>query len=650
MINAKTLPNSDLTTVLHNPQHYTALDDSLTEHLSGIDAAIAALGGATSGMCFIGDTAPTDTDTYKLWFDTTTLRLKVFVVEINAFIDASPSLPGPAGAPGAKGDTGDQGPIGPQGIQGIQGLPGADGAPGAKGDTGEQGPAGQQGIQGIQGEQGPVGPNGAKGDTGETGPQGPQGIQGIQGEQGPVGPKGDKGDTGAAGASGAACYIADTAPADTTLYKLWYDTTTLRLKVFVVELNTFIDAFPSAVGPAGADGAPGPQGEPGAKGDKGDPGDTGPQGPQGIQGIQGEQGPVGPKGDKGDTGDTGPAGPAGPQGIQGIQGEQGPQGIQGEPGTPGAAGEGIPAGGVEHDVLQRYGTGIVWNRSPVFKGAFIAPSWGSTFPNNYSASYSGLMAYHSNAGYRTGTQSSTGLFEYIQGALSHKSLRAILAVAPAGSITTIGIGSPMVAGSLTAHIFNASVSTAYNKMGAVEAIATASTTSVAGVYQATASMSKLNGLTSESLRITLEFGICSGASNANKRMFIGIGNSTSAPTDVDPSTILNIVGFGFNSTDATIQLMYRSTGAVTKLDTGLAKPTADRTNVYRVIIEVVAGGIGYACIEDVGAATKTIYKSPSFPVPSNVLMSMRGWVSAGGTSTAMGMGMFKMLIEHQVIN
>lgn len=623
MINAKTLPNSDLTTVLHNPQHYTALDDSLTEHLSGIDAAIAALGGANSGMCYISDTAPTDTDTYKLWFDTTTLRLKVFVAEINAFIDASPSLPGPAGAPGndgapgAKGDTGDQGPIGPQGIQGIQGIqgfPGADGAPGAKGDkgdTGDTGPAGPQGIQGIQGEQGPVGPKGDKGDTGDTGPAGPQGIQGIQGEQGPVGPKGD---TGAAGASGASCYISDTAPADTTLYKLWYDTTTLRLKVFVVEINTFIDAFPSAVGPAGADGAPGPQGA---------------------------------KGDKGDTGDTGPAGPQGPQGIQGIQGEQGPQGIQG---PAGAAGEGVPTGGVEHDVLQRYGAGTAWNRSPVFKGAFIAPSWSSAYPNNYSASYSGLMAYHSNAGYRTGTQSSTGLFEYIQGALSHKSLRALLPVSGTTAITNIGCGSPMVLGTLTPYTLTAAATNAYQKMGTVEAIATASTTSAAGFYQPTAVIAGLSGLSSEALRITLEFGICSGASNTNKRMFIGIGNSVAAPTDVDPSTILNIVGFGFNSTDPNFQLMYRSTGAVTKVDTGIPKPTADRTNVYRVIIEIVNSFICYACIEDIGASTKTIFKSSNFAVPSTVLLSMRGWCSAGGTSAAMGIGMFKMLIEHQVIN
>lgn len=452
------------------------------------------------------------------------------------------------------------------------------------------------------------GTNGVNGTNGTNGIDGTDGVDGLSAYEiwlslGNTGTQQDfidslKGADGTGGGGGLS--VQDTTPTDTTTYPLWFDTTTLKLKVFVTSISNYIDAFPVV---------------------KGDPGLSAYQTWLAL-------------GNSGTEADF----------INSLKGADGTNGTNGTNGT------GIPAGGEEHDVLQRYGTGIVWNKSPVLKGVKLSQSWGSTYPNSYSASYSGLMSYHSNAGYRSGTQSSTGLFEYIQGALSHISLRAILAVAPAGSISTIGLGSPMIAGSLTPHVFNASVSTAYNKMGAVEAIANASTTSVAGVYQASYAMSKLNGEYSESLRITEEFGICSGASNANKRMFIGIRNSISAPTDVNPSTILNIVGFGFDSTDSTIQFMYRSTGAVTKRDTGLAKPTVDRNNVYRVIIEVVSGGIGYACIEDVGASAKTIYKSPSFPVPSNVLMSMCGWCSAGGTSTAMGMGMFKMMIEHQVIN
>lgn len=41
MINAKTLPNSDITNVLYEPQNYSAVDESLTEHLKAIDSALA---------------------------------------------------------------------------------------------------------------------------------------------------------------------------------------------------------------------------------------------------------------------------------------------------------------------------------------------------------------------------------------------------------------------------------------------------------------------------------------------------------------------------------------------------------------------------------------------------------------------------------
>ena len=309
------------------------------------------------------------------------------------------------------------------------------------------------------------------------------------------------------------------------------------------------------------------------------------------------------------------------------------KGSDGTNGTNGTNGTGVPTGGDLYDVLQKAGSTAAWYSVPTFKGALVKRVAGNNKPYISGTDSFGLEAYYSTIGMRAVTVQTNQFFEYIQGALSHKSIRVILPVSGAAAVNNIGIQSPNVTGSLTAYTLTTST-TAYNKMAPVEAIAATSTTSIAGFYQPVNSIARLDGLFSESIRVTLEFSPCSGSSNTNKQGFIGISSTTGAPTDVDPSTLLNILGFGFNSSDTYFNLLARSTGSVTKIATTIPKPTADRSSVYRVIIESV-GGTLYLSLEEVStSSTKNIWQTSSsqvFPVIST-MMSMRGWVSAGGTN------------------
>lgn len=148
----------------------------------------------------------------------------------------------------------------------------------------------------------------------------------------------------------------------------------------------------------GEKGADGEKGDPGDRGEKGTPGEAGPtgaQGPQGIQGIQGEKGDDGypflifkqyddiEEFDESDFPEIGlmfmvmqmdydPEDPTHAIGYpvyrytgegeppyslvvhmatEGIKGDKGDKGDQGEQGIPGPAGEGVPTGGDEGDVL-----------------------------------------------------------------------------------------------------------------------------------------------------------------------------------------------------------------------------------------------------------------------------------------------------------
>ena len=81
------------------------------------------------------------------------------------------------------------------------------------------------------------------------------------------------------------------------------------------------------------------------------------------------------------------------------------------------------------------------------------------------------------------------------------------------------------------------------------------------------------------------WGPATGVTNASHRAFAGMRNTIAAPTDVDPSTLTNICGMGYDAADTNIQFMHNDgAGRATKIDLGAAfpKPNADRTAVYEI--------------------------------------------------------------------
>lgn len=144
---------------------------------NGTAWALSVRTGDGSTVWF-GDTPPTDTSIYRLWFDTTGFQLYGFMDDGDSTQWVSTTVLGPQGPTG---------PEGPQGLTGPAGPTGATGAAGPQGPTGATGPQGPTGPTGATGPQGPTGP------TGATGPQGPQGIKGDTGDTGPAGPTGPAG-------------------------------------------------------------------------------------------------------------------------------------------------------------------------------------------------------------------------------------------------------------------------------------------------------------------------------------------------------------------------------------------------------------------------------------------------------------------------
>ena len=88
-------------------------------------------------------------------------------------------------------------------------------------------------------------------------------------------------------------------------------------------------------------------------------------------------------------------------------------------------------------------------------------------------------------------------------------------------------------------------------------------------------------------------------------------------------------------------------GSATKTDLGIAVPTTNRTNVYRLEMSCgPSGSIIYYTFKDLlsGGSTVTGSVNSDIPSPSSSL-SPRGYISAGGTSTAVGIALMSLSME-----
>lgn len=132
----------------------------------------------------------------------------------------------------------------------------------------------------------------------------------------------------------------------------------------------------------------------------------------------------------------------------------------------------------------------------------------------------------------------------------------------------------------------------YTSMVRVRAATTAVAGTGGGVRSATAQWMLSSTANKGGLFLVVRFGFNVVA--AGSRCFIGMSTSTAALAPaVDPSTLLNLFGFGFDAGDANFQFMRNDgAGAAVKTDLGasFAKAAASATNFYEARIFAPSGG------------------------------------------------------------
>lgn len=176
----------------------------------------------------------------------------------------------------------------------------------------------------------------------------------------------------------------------------------------------------------------------------------------------------------------------------------------------------------------------------------------------------------------------------------------------------------------------------YSRMARLEVAASAAADAVAGLRSP-----DFGWLLNTGFYVRLHMGLAAGQTVTTSRAFCGLAADGAAPTDVEPSSLIDIVGIGWDSADTNIQVMRNDgSGTATKVDLGASfpVPSADATSVYTVeLISMGAGtGIQYSVTNEVTGVSVRGSFSTDLPNGGTSPLAPRLWSSVGGTSSVTG--------------
>jgi hypothetical protein len=360
-----------------------------------------------------------------------------------------------------------------------------------------------------------------------------------------------------------------------------------------------------------------------------------------------------------------------------VVGKTGPAGATGENGNDGADGAGVPTGGSTGQVLTK-------TSATDFATEWATPSGGGSpggTDGQVQFNNEGALGGATNVGIQGGdlalvahepgalpTAGTAKLFmrsvanrilpAYVGPSGLDSTLQPLLArnkvgwFNPPGNATTVHVLGLVATATGTATAANVATTNIHTAMRRLEyAVTTAAATAVAGLRSSVLQLhigdpaTPFGGFTFIS-----RFGPSRGvASNATRRFFAGMTSITAAPTDVEPSTwAANGVGVGADAGDTNWQIMHRTgTGAMTKVDTGIAKAYADTSQMFEVAIftaptGTASVGVQFTRLSDGVSFTHTI--TTNLPTATQ-LLTWQIWNSVGGTSSVVGLSVASIYIE-----
>lgn len=223
-------------------------------------------------------------------------------------------------------------------------------------------------------------------------------------------------------------------------------------------------------------------------------------------------------------------------------------------------------------------------------------------------------------------------------------------VQPNGNATTLGSMGLAMTATGTATAANVATTNIHTWMRRLDyLVTTAATTAVAGFRSTAAQFARGNAAGRGGFTMICRWGPATGVATSTNRCFVGMISSASAPTDVNPSSLVNMFGFGWDAADTNIQFFHNdASGTATKIDLGASfpRPTSDRTEAYEAALFCAPNG-SEIFYQLTNLATGDVASgSVTTDIPSNTtLLAPKGYMSAGGTSSVIGISLMSMYVE-----
>ena len=139
---------------------------------------------------------------------------------------------------------------------------------------------------------------------------------------------------------------------------------------------------------------------------------------------------------------------------------------------------------------------------------------------------------------------------------------------------------------------------------------------------------------------------------ASPRTFVGLSSTVTAPTNVQPSTIINCIGVGQGASDTNLFIYYGGSAAQTPIDLGVNFPTGtSNTDLYELNLfsPPTSNNTVYYAVKRLNTAhtaTGTLTGTTGTVLPLNTqVISYRAWRTNNATATAVNVAIVGVYCE-----
>jgi len=249
-----------------------------------------------------------------------------------------------------------------------------------------------------------------------------------------------------------------------------------------------------------------------------------------------------------------------------------------------AAGE--PGLATDTGVL-KFGNGVTaWNALAAFTGGAGGLALSLNATTDPGASPPGVLTFYAKPQAQRLMPKfvgPSGLDTTLQPLLAKNKIGMLAPPGNVATVTTLGAyTAPTATGTATAR--NVTTNNLFGRMRRLGYVSAATAGSLTGA-RVTVAQITAGGAQGAGFFKVIRFGVSDAVVVSGARMFVGVSASVAAPTNVEPSTLTNVIGVGEGAADSNLKLYYGGSAAQPPIDLGANFPsTTSNTDVYELIL------------------------------------------------------------------